>query len=284
MRPFRDGTGHEKVVGVDGPTDDQDIFEILSTVRVGDVVSGTITEVGPCGAVVRLDGRLGLVSANIGPLDVSWRRWSDEAVQVGQRVTAEVIAVDREQARIGLSLAATENPGLWAFLKALRPGEMLSGVVADVQRFGVFVALDDGPPHPVYPGVGFITIPELSWRRFDAVSEVVEIGQRVICSVLCFDTTNGEARLSLRSLEPDPFQELADTAYEGQALCGTVTKIVPFGAFVSVADGVEGLVHLDELTSIPAETPDQVLRVGDRIEVTIIGLDRDRRRLLLSRK
>ncbi|WP_327586685.1 S1 RNA-binding domain-containing protein [Nonomuraea sp. NBC_00507] len=260
------------------------MIEILRAVRLGDLVSGTIREAGRLGASVRLDGRLGLVPADIGPLDVSWCRQPDEAIQVGQRVTAEVIAVDPDQARIRLSLAATENPELWAFLKGLRPGEVLSGVVADVQRFGVFVALDDGPPHPVYPGVGFLTIPELSWRRFDNAYEVIDVGQRVVCSVLCFDTTNGEARLSLRALAPDPFQKFADTAVEGQELTGTVTKLVPFGAFVKVAEGAEGLVHLDELASIPVETPDQVVQVGDRVKVAIIGLDRSRRRLLLSRK
>ncbi|WP_344889881.1 S1 RNA-binding domain-containing protein [Nonomuraea antimicrobica] len=269
------------------PTDDQAIVEILRAVRVGDVVTGTITEVGrPLGAAVRLDGRLGLASAEIGPLDVSWCSRSDEVIQIGRRVTAEVICVDEEQKRISLSLAATENPELWAFLKGLRPGEVLSGEVADVQRFGVFIALDDGPPHPVYPGVGFISIPELSWRRFDDVSEVVEVGQRVTCSVLCFDTTQGEARLSLRALlpRPDAFQQFTDAAHEGQEFCGTVTKLAPFGVFVRVVEGIEGLVPLDELASIPVETPDQVVQVGDCVKVTITRLDRDHRRLLLSRK
>lgn len=270
---------------MDRPTNDQDIAEILSAVRVGDIVSGTITHVGrPHGAAVRLDGRLGLASANIGPLDVSWYRRSNEVIQVGRRVTAEVIDVDEERERIGLSLAATENPELWAFLKGLRPGEVLSGEVADVQRFGVFVALDDGPPHPVYPGVGFITIPELSWRHFEEVSEVVEVGQRVTCSVLYFDTTQGEARLSLRALQPGPFQEFADAAREGQEFHGTVTRLVPFGVFVRVAEGIEGLVPLDELVSTSVETPEQVVQVGDRVQVTIISLDRDAHRLLLSRK
>ncbi|MDR8407816.1 S1 RNA-binding domain-containing protein [Nonomuraea sp. 3-1Str] len=270
---------------MDRPTNDQDIMEILRAVRVGDIVSGTITQVGrPHGAAARLDGRLGLASADIGPLDVSWCRRSDEVIQVGRRVTAEVIDVDEERERIGLSLAATENPELWAFLKGLRPGEVLGGEVADVQRFGVFVALDDGPPHPVYPGVGFISIPELSWRHFDEVSEVVEVGQRVTCSVLCFDTTQGEARLSLRALQPDPFQGFADAAREGQEFCGTVTKLVPFGVFVRLVEGIEGLVPLDELVSMPVETPEQVVQVGDRVRVTIISLDRDARRLLLSSK
>ncbi|MER7363839.1 S1 RNA-binding domain-containing protein [Nonomuraea wenchangensis] len=270
---------------MDRPANDQDIVEILRAVRVGDIVSGTITQVGPPhGAAVRLDGQLGLASADIGPLHASWGHPWDEVIQVGRRVTAEVIDIDEEEKRIGLSLAATENPELWAFLKGLRPGEVLSGEVADVQRFGVFVALDDGPPHPVYPGVGFISIPDLSWRHFDEVSEIVEVGQRVTCAVLGFDTRQGEARLSLRALQPDPFQEFADAAREGQELCGTVTKLVPFGVFVRVAEGIEGLVPLDELVSMPVETPEQVVQVGDLVKVTIISLDCDARRLLLSRK
>ncbi|GAA4485274.1 hypothetical protein GCM10023191_009710 [Actinoallomurus oryzae] len=262
---------------MDGAPGEQGMAEILETLRIGDVVSGTVAEVRrPYGIVVRLDGRLGPVPATVGPLYVSWRRPPYEAVRVGERITAEVIDVDRERG-VGLSLAATENPELWAFLKSLRPGEMLSGVVADVQRFGVFVTLDDGPPHPVYPGVGFVTTPELSWRHFDDLSEVVEVGQRVTGSFLYFDTPNGEARLSLRACEPDPFQEFADEAHEGQVLSGTVTMLVPFGAFVGVADGVEGLVHRDELA------PGETLEVGERIEVAIVDLDRDRRRLRLTR-
>ncbi|MEV4019627.1 hypothetical protein AB0J35_55010 [Nonomuraea angiospora] len=130
-----------KVSSVGRPTNDQDIVEILRAVRADDIVSGTITQVGcPPGAAVRLDGRLDLASAGIGPLDVSWCRRSDEVIQVGRRVTAEVIDVDEERETTGLSLAATENPELWAVLKGLRPGEVLGGEVADVQRFGVFVA------------------------------------------------------------------------------------------------------------------------------------------------
>ncbi|MER5934269.1 S1 RNA-binding domain-containing protein [Streptomyces sp. NPDC002054] len=178
----------------------------------------------------------------------------------------------------------TENPELWAFLKSLRSGDHLSGTVADVRSFGVFVALDDGPQHPVYPGVGFITIPDLSWRRFESVSEVVEIGQQVTCEFLYFDSWNGEARLSLRALEPDPFQQFADMVREGMQVDGRVTKLVPFGAFVCVADGVEGFVHLEELALEPVETPEQAVQVGDRIKVVVTRVERDRRRLGLSRR
>src|SRR5918911_3363333 len=93
----------------------------------------------------------------------------------------------------------SENPELWTFLESLHCGEILSGTITAIERFGVFVALDDGPAHPVFPGVGFITLPELSWHRFDAASDVVHVGQRVTGEFLQFDTWNLEARLSLRA-------------------------------------------------------------------------------------
>ncbi|WP_232832356.1 hypothetical protein [Nocardiopsis sp. FIRDI 009] len=112
------------------------------------------------GAVVcHLDGLPPDTTARIGPLDLSWRGASPDVVRFGQRVSAEVIGLGPDQGRIRLSLAATENPELRAFLTSLRPGDLLSGVVADLRPFGVFVALDDGPPHPLYPGVELIKAP-----------------------------------------------------------------------------------------------------------------------------
>ncbi len=177
---------------------------------------------------------------------------------------------------------AIENPELWAFLKRLRFGQRLSGTVAAIESFGVFVALDEGPDHPVYPGVGFITYPELSWRRFEAASEVVAVGQRVYCEFLQFDTWNGEARLSLRATQPDPFLAFAEGITVGQRLTGQVTKLVPFGVFVQVTDGVEGLVRLPELSSMPIEAPEDVVRAGEEITVIVTDIDHERRRLSLS--
>src|SRR5689334_12747224 len=95
-----------------------------------------------------------------------------------------------------------EYPELWAFLESLRLGEFLSGTVAAIEPFGVFVALDDGPAHPVFPGVGFVSGAELSWHHFEAVSDVVRVGQRLSCEFLQFDTWNLEARLSLKAGQP----------------------------------------------------------------------------------
>ncbi|MFE4394443.1 MULTISPECIES: S1 RNA-binding domain-containing protein [Streptomycetaceae] len=205
-------------------------------------------------------------------------------MEVGQRITAEVIAVDPPARRVRLSMAATGNPELWAFLKRLAPGQILAGTVASIESFGVFVALDDGPGHPVFPGVGFITIPELSWCHFETASDIVRVGERVSCGFLHFDTTNGEARLSLRATRPDPFQDFADGVAAGRTLRGRVTRLIPFGAFVQVADGVEGLIHLKDLARTPVRTPQEVVGVGDEVLVVVTDIDRGRRRLALSRQ
>ncbi|MEV7321956.1 S1 RNA-binding domain-containing protein [Streptomyces sp. NPDC093970] len=178
----------------------------------------------------------------------------------------------------------SEYPDLWAFLESLRRGELLAGTVTSIERFGVFVELDDGPDHPVFPGVGFISFAELSWRRFEAASEVVRSGQRLSCEFLQFDTWNLEARLSLKATRPDPLLEFADTIAVGQRLPGQVTELVPFGAFAQVADGIEGLVHLRELAWTPVETPSDVVNPGDKITVVVTEIDRERRRLALSRR
>ncbi|KUN77829.1 S1 RNA-binding domain-containing protein [Streptomyces griseoruber] len=263
---------------------DQAIRRFLATIRVGDLCAGTVVEVTRSGPSVLLDGFEERPLGVVGSLDASWRRRSAEVAVVGQRITAEVIAVDLDAGRVWLSMAATENPELWAFLKRLRRGEVLAGTVAAIERFGVFVALDEGPGHPVYPGVGFITYPELSWRRFEAASEVVEIGRRVSCEFLQFDTSNGEARLSLKAMRPDPFLEFADRVTVGQTLRGRVTKLVPFGVFVQVEDGVEGLVRLAELASEPVAAVEDVVNVGDEVPVTVMDVDRGRHRLVLSRR
>lgn len=160
-----------------------------------------------------------------------------------------------------------EYPELDAFLSSLRPGELLSGTVAAIERFGVFVQLDDGPRHPVFAGVGFVTVPELSWRHVESIADVVRTGQRVTGEFLQYDTWNMEARLSLRATQPDPLEELA----VGQELRGVVTKLVPFGVFVEVSNGVQGL----------APTPD-FAQVGDEVTVVVAEIDRVRRRLLLE--
>ncbi|MEU1202618.1 S1 RNA-binding domain-containing protein [Streptomyces sp. NPDC005813] len=262
-------------------SDDPGHREFLAGIRIGDLCSGTVAEVTRSqGVTVTLDGYSARPLGVVWPLDVSWSWNQSAAVKVGQRISAEVIAIDLDEGHVRLAMTAAENPELWAFLKARQSGEILSGTVRAIERFGVFVALDDGPEHPVFPGVGFITIPELSWRHIEAVSDVVQVGQRVSCEFLQFDTWNGEARLSLKGTQPDPWQALT----VGQSVRGQVTKLVPFGVFVRVAEGIEGLVHLEELAWTPVASPQDVVEVGDGVTVVVTEVDRKRRRLALSRR
>lgn len=266
-----------------GASEDEASRKFLAGIQVGDLCSGTVAEVSR-GVSVILDGFAARPLGFVGSLDLSWRQGPAAGVEVGQRISAEVTAIDLDQGQARLSMVATENPELWAFLKSLRVGGVLPGRVASIERFGVFVALDDGPDHPVFPGVGFITIPELSWRRFETASDVVQVGQRVSCEFLQFDTWNLEARLSPRAMQPDPFQEFADRVAVGQELRGEVTKQVPFGAFVRLSDGIEGFVHQQHLTDGPEEPVSDVVQVGQEMTVVVTEVDRNRRRLSLARQ
>ncbi|MEU9361256.1 S1 RNA-binding domain-containing protein [Streptomyces sp. NPDC048301] len=176
----------------------------------------------------------------------------------------------------------SESPELWTYLESLRCGDILSGTVAAIERFGVFVALDDGPDHPTLPGVGFLGIPELSWRRFDDPTDVVQVGQRVACEFLGFDTYNAEARLSLKGMEPDPFQAFADRTVGGQELLGRVERVVPIGIFVDLGDGISGLVPFKEIDGRPAASPAEGFEAGDEIAVAVREVDLQARRVFLS--
>ncbi|MFF7276660.1 S1 RNA-binding domain-containing protein [Streptomyces griseorubiginosus] len=164
------------------------------------------------------------------------------------------------------------------FLAEIRVGDVCRGRVASVSPSEMSVLLDDFTDWPL----GTVGSLDGSWRR--RFSDVAVVGQRVSCEFLQFDTWNGEARLSLRAMQPDPFLVFTDGIVVGQRLSGRVTKLVPFGVFVEVADGIDGLVHLSELDSVPGAAPEGVVQVGDRLTVVVTDVDRERRRLSLSRR
>src|SRR4029078_912777 len=150
------------------------------------------------------------------------------------------------------------------------------GTVSSIVNFGAFVDLG---------GVdGLVHVSELSWKHIDHPGEVVEVGQEVTVEVLDVDMDRERVSLSLKSTQEDPWQQFARTHQIGQVVPGRVTKLVPFGAFVRVEEGIEGLVHISELADRHVEIPEQVVQVGDEIFVKIIDIDLDRRRISLSLK
>jgi small subunit ribosomal protein S1 len=161
-------------------------------------------------------------------------------------------------------------------LDDLQPGQVVEGVISNIVEFGAFVDLD---------GIdGLIHISELSWSHVNHPSEILSIGDVVPVKVLDIDRDRQRISLGLKQTQEDPWQRVVDTYNLGDELEGTVTKVVTFGAFVEILDGVEGLVHISELAHHHVENPREVVNQGDKVRVKILEIDSERRRLSLSLK
>src|SRR5207244_9186210 len=160
------------------------------------------------------------------------------------------------------------------FLESLTKGERRKGTVSSIVNFGAFVDLG---------GVdGLVHVSELSWKHVDHPSEVVAVGQEVEVEVLDVDLDRERVSLSLKATQEDPWKEFERKYRAGEIITGQVTKLVPFGAFVRVAQGIEGLVHISELSNTHVESPESVVNVGDTVQVKVIDVDVSRRRISLS--
>jgi small subunit ribosomal protein S1 len=199
---------------------------------------------------------------------------------VGRTLEAKIIELDKNRNNVVLSrrawLEETQSATRRAFLHTLRKGEIRKGVVSSIVNFGAFVDLG---------GVdGLVHVSELSWKHIDHPSEVVEVGQEVEVEVLDVDLERERVSLSLKATQEDPWRQFARSHQIGELIPGRVTKLVPFGAFVRVDDGIEGLVHISELAERHVDIPEQVVSVGEEITVKVIDIDLDRRRISLSLK
>ncbi|CED92226.1 MULTISPECIES: 30S ribosomal protein S1 [Actinomyces] len=239
------------------------------------VVSGTVIEVVKGGLILDV-GLRGFLPASL----VEMRRVRDLQPYVGRELEAKIIELDKNRNNVVLSrrawLEQTQSEVRTNFLQTLQKGQVRTGVVSSIVNFGAFVDLG---------GVdGLVHVSELSWKHIDHPSEVVEVGQEVTVEVLDVDFDRERVSLSLKATQEDPWQAFARTHAIGQVVPGKVTKLVPFGAFVRVEDGIEGLVHISELAQRHVEVPEQVVKVGDEVFVKVIDIDLDRRRISLSLK
>ena len=239
------------------------------------VVTGTVIEVVKGGLILDI-GLRGFLPASL----VEMRRVRDLQPYVGKEIEAKIIELDKNRNNVVLSrrawLEQTQSEVRHTFLNTLQKGQIRRGTVSSIVNFGAFVDLG---------GVdGLVHVSELSWKHIDHPGEVVEVGQEVTVEVLDVDMDRERVSLSLKSTQEDPWQQFARTHQIGQVVPGRVTKLVPFGAFVRVEEGIEGLVHISELADRHVEIPEQVVQVGDEIFVKIIDIDLDRRRISLSLK
>ena len=249
--------------------------EIEKIKEADGVVEGTIIETVKGGLIVDI-GLRGFLPASL----VEMRRVRDLAPYIGQTIKAKILELDKNRNNVVLSrrqyLEETQSEVREAFMNQLKKGQICEGVVSSIVQFGAFVDLG---------GVdGLIHVSELSWKHIDHPSDVVKVGQKVTVEVLDIDVERERISLSLKATQEDPWQRFARTHVPGQIVKGKVTKIVQFGVFVSLADEIEGLIHISELTDHHITNPASVVSPGEEIFVKVIDVDLDRCRVSLSLK
>src|SRR6202166_4534575 len=241
----------------------------------GEMVSGPVIEVVKGGLIVDI-GLRGFLPASL----VELRRVRELQPYVGKVIEAKIIELDRNRNNVVLSrrawLEEAQKEQRGDFLANLKPGERRKGVVSSVVNFGAFVDLGGMD--------GLIHVSELSWKHIDPPSQVVAVGDEVDVEVLDVDFSKERISLSLKATQSDPWQVFADAHRVGELVYGRVTKLVPFGAFVQVGEGIEGLVHISEMANHHVDLPEQVVTPSEELWVKIIDIDLQRRRISLSIK
>jgi small subunit ribosomal protein S1 len=241
----------------------------------GEPVEGSVIEVVKGGLILDLGVR-GFLPASL----VDIRRVHNLDEFMGQTLECKVIELNRSRNNVVLSRRAVleeeRKEVREQILGRLEPGQVVEGKISNIVDFGAFVDLD---------GIdGLIHISELSWSHVNHPSEVVAIGDTVRIKVLDIDRDRQRISLGLKQTQEDPWQRVISTHRPGDVLEGSVTKVVAFGAFVEILPGVEGLVHISELADHHVENPSEVVEPGTKLNVKILEIDEERRRLSLSIK
>jgi small subunit ribosomal protein S1 len=248
---------------------------IEAAAESGEPVEGTVIEVVKGGLILDLGVR-GFLPASL----VDIRRVHNLDEFLGQTLECKVIELNRSRNNVVLSRRAVleeeRKEVREQILGRLQPGQVVEGKISNIVDFGAFVDLD---------GIdGLIHISELSWSHVNHPSEVVSIGATVRIKVLDIDRDRQRISLGLKQTQEDPWQRVISTYRPGDVLEGTVTKVVAFGAFVEILPGVEGLVHISELADHHVENPSEVVAPDSKLNVKILEIDEERRRLSLSIK
>jgi small subunit ribosomal protein S1 len=248
---------------------------IETAAESGEPVEGTVIEVVKGGLIIDLGVR-GFLPASL----VDIRRVPNLDEYMGTKIETKVIELNRSRNNVVLSRRAVleeeRKEVRQQILDRLQPGLVVEGQISNIVDFGAFVDLD---------GIdGLIHISELSWSHVNHPSEILAIGDTVKVKVLDIDRDRQRISLGLKQTQEDPWQRIVDTYNVGDELAGKVTKVVTFGAFVEILDGVEGLVHISELAAHHVESPREIVHPGDEIRVKILEIDSERRRLSLSAK
>ena len=246
---------------------------------VGSKIAGEVVNVMTYGAFVKLEeGIEGLVHIS----EMSWTKrisHPSELVNIGDEIDVVVLGINKEKQEISLGMKQTQaNP--WDKVAERYPaGSMVNGTVRNLTNYGAFIEIEEGID-------GLLHVSDMSWtRKISHPSEVVEKNQELECKVLSVDQDRRRIALGIKQLQEDPWATEIPNKYQpGQVVTGTVTKLTNFGVFVGLENGLEGLLHISELADHKVENPEEIVKVGEEIEVKILRVDSDERKIGLSRK
>jgi small subunit ribosomal protein S1 len=279
-----DRDGAYPVVSLSRAQQEQDWRQAEELLQSQDVFEGVVTGYNRGGVLVRVGRVRGFVPAS--QLSPQWQAQQDAegnpderwARLVGQNMQLKVLEMDRQRNRLILSERLAMRD--WRkgqkdrLLSQLRKGDVLQGVVTSIAPFGAFVDLGGAD--------GLIHLSELAWHRVDHPGEVLHVGQRVDVYVMNVDEERKRIGLSLRRLTPEPWSTVDQHYTVGQVVGATITKLTNFGAFAKIDDSIEGLIHISELADYRISHPKEVVQEGDEVQVRIIRIDPERRRVGLS--
>ena len=249
-----------------------DIQEIADSKKS---IKGTVIESVKGGLIVDIGVR-GFLPASL--IDV--RRVKELSAYVGEEIEAKILELDRQKNNIVLSRKAHLEEELseerQGFLDDLQIGDVKDGKISSIVSFGAFVDIGGMD--------GLVHVSELSWRHVENPNEVVKVGDTVTVKVLEIDNDKERISLSIKQVKEDPWLDFELHYKENDVVEGEVTKVVPFGAFITIGKGVEGLVHVSEISTEKIDSPELALALGQKVQVKITELDIDKRRVNLSIK
>jgi len=243
---------------------------------VGAIVNGKVVNLTDYGVFVELEpGVEGLVHVS----EMFWTReirHPSKVLKVGQEVKVMVLEVNTEAKRISLGLKQT-MPNPWETIKEKYPeGTIVKGVVRNITNFGVFVGIEDGID-------GLIHLSDISWKqKVKHPSEMFKKGQEIEAMVLNVDVANEKFSLGLKQIEKNPWEELAQKYPQGTVVTGKVTNVTEFGIFVEIEEGIEGLVHISELSQRRVKSASELFSVGDVVSAMVKNIDLKNRKIRLS--
>jgi small subunit ribosomal protein S1 len=242
----------------------------------GEVIDAEVREQNKGGLIVNVLGLRGFLPSS----QVGRAAAGNLDTLVGQRIAVKVLEVNRKRNRLIVSQKAAEDEDRARrredLFSRIQVGDVVTGAVSGLTSYGAFVDIGGAD--------GLIHISELSWDRVSRVTDVLQLGEQVEVKVIKLDPDQNRISLSLRQLQQDPWERFVQTVPVGSIVTGTVTKTKKYGAFLQVMPGIEGLLHISELSWDHVDKTEDVLKVGEEVQVKVIGVDTARRRVSLSLK